>query len=394
MEIRKMLLVCCITFVALLSSCANSASVIPETTNTQNNSFEQLAEPLPNDNLLNTYSATEGTVADTNNTTTVPDTTELIPTQASVSSESDDTTAQKPTQTEKTEESNLSYDIFSSVKYGEYEKNVMDIYVPKSAYKRKSNACILFIHGGSWTGGERSEMTSRCQEYANKGYVTATIDYRLYVAGSGVTGLSMLEDVDNAIRQLKTFSNSKKLNINKLATSGYSAGAHISMLYTYADTNADRGKELDFISPAIPIVFTANQVGPSDFRAGVWGTSESGDTGLGLGELLSGYKLTDMVDEKTVLIADEQTVKYALELVSPAAQVTSSAVPSLFGYGGKDYVVPSGNKESIVNACESAGIKYDLVMYPKSGHMLMFDYKSAKQYTKLLDEYCVTYFGY
>ncbi len=328
-------------------------------------------------------------------TTQPPSTTKQTTTQKATTETSvtESTTASISQEKFSPSSTTANYEVYSSIKYGTDEKQVMDIYVPLTAYQRKFNGAILYIHGGSWTGGDKTEMEARSIEYAEKGYITANMNYRLYTEGGNITGISMVSDVDNAIKMLKNFSDEKTLNITKLATSGYSAGGHISMLYTYANTNPQKGKELNIIKPAIKIVFTANQVGPSDFRAGVWGNGTN-DTGLNLGQLLSGYTLTKVENEKVVLVADEKTVEYALNLVSPATHVTSSAVPSLFGYAGNDYIVPPGNRESIINACKNADIRHDLVMYPRSGHMLLFDPKSDSQYKELLDEYCLTYFGY
>ncbi len=288
------------------------------------------------------------------------------------------------------------FEKFADLSYGTGEYQTVDIYVPDSAYDRDYNGCILFIHGGSWIGGDKAEMIAQCEDYANKGYITATMNYRLRSDANTVNGIDMVSDINECIKKIKSFSDEKGLNITKLATSGYSAGAHLSMLYTYANTNPDKGSELDFISPAIPIAFTANQVGPASFKAGVWVDSflGEGDIGPGLAQALSGIVFFEEKDGVITYIADETTINYAIDLVSPASHVTSKAVPSLLGYGGKDTIVPIGNKDAIVNACEAAGIKYDLVFYPNSGHLLENDKDNSEKYASLLDEYCKTYFGY
>lgn len=44
---------------------------------------------------------------------------------------------------------------YFNVKYGEGQEQVMDIYVPDSAYDREYNGVVLYIHGSSWTGGDK-----------------------------------------------------------------------------------------------------------------------------------------------------------------------------------------------------------------------------------------------
>ena len=65
--------------------------------------------------------------------------------------------------------------------YDENERNIYDLYIPYYATKRNNeyNGIILFIHGGSWIGGEKEGMDAFCKIYAQMGYITATMGYTL-----------------------------------------------------------------------------------------------------------------------------------------------------------------------------------------------------------------------
>lgn len=39
------------------------------------------------------------------------------------------------------------FDVYKNIAYGEAERNIMDIYVPESAYDNEHNGVILYIHG-------------------------------------------------------------------------------------------------------------------------------------------------------------------------------------------------------------------------------------------------------
>lgn len=60
------------------------------------------------------------------------------------------------------------------------ENLLMDIYVPR-ADTMAHRPMIIFAHGGSFIGGDRrtSDMILICNELAERGYVTASIEYRL-----------------------------------------------------------------------------------------------------------------------------------------------------------------------------------------------------------------------
>ncbi|MBR2956748.1 MAG: alpha/beta hydrolase [Clostridia bacterium] len=263
------------------------------------------------------------------------------------------------------------YELFKDIRYGEAERNIMDIYVPDSAYENEHNGVILYIHGGSWTGGNKEDMASKAKRFARKGYITASMNYTLYADGlfGKVTALTMCDEIGKAIKKIKAFSDEKELNITKLAVSGYSAGAHLSMLYGFSRANES----------AIELVFTANQVGPSDFHSEVWGST-------GLASMLSGIEITaEMTDTQK---------EEVISLVSPTAYVTKDTVPSILAYGGTDMIVPSGNAERIKAAFETAGATHSYILYPLSNHGLGLDPLCEMEYINTVEEYCKEYFGY
>lgn len=267
-----------------------------------------------------------------------------------------------------------NYDVYKDVAYGTEVREVMDIYIPDSAYDRQENGCILFIHGGSWTTGDKKDMESRCQEMVKEGYITATMSYTLFSEEiiDTFTVNVMLDEIGMALQKLKDFTAEKGVTVTKACTSGFSSGAHISMLYSYS-----RASE----SP-IELAFTANQVGPADFSYDIWG-----DLGVGVAGLLAGTIITDEMLENGE--ADK-----IIASVSPVTYVNENSIPSLFGYGGKDVVVPIGNGESIKAAFEESGVKFDYILYPNSNHPLWADPDCSKLYQQTFEEYCKTYFGY
>ncbi len=268
------------------------------------------------------------------------------------------------------------YDVYENIRYGEAERDLVTIYVPDNAYDREYNGCILFIHGGSWTGGEKEDMAPHCRKFAMKGYITATMSYSLLSNETfgEVTAFTMVEEIGQCIQAIRDFGEEKGLNITKMATSGYSAGGHISMLYSY--TRADD-------SP-VELAFTANRVGPSDMTPAVWGS-------YGLGSRLAGVKITDEMIENGE--ADR-----VCESVSPVYFVDENTIPSIFCYAGNDMLVTEGNRESMLRVFGEVfgenGSNYEYIFYPVSNHGLLLDPVSEYKYDKAVLKYCDQYFGY
>lgn len=146
-------------------------------------------------------------------------------------------------------------------------KNNYDLYVPSSSKtpRNQKHIVILFIHGGAWTMGVKTDVNPYIHDFASKGYITATIKYTLLRNEMDDPSLSIfrnLDEIDACIKSIKNslvtlgFDTSK----TQLVIGGASSGAHLAMLYAYS-----RGKE-----SAIPIKFVVDGVGPVDIKPGAW----------------------------------------------------------------------------------------------------------------------------
>ncbi len=106
---------------------------------------------------------------------------------------------------------------------------------------------ILLIHGGGYVNGNRYEMAPVMMDFAQRGYVCASIDYRL---GWDVTGdpfacmgngyslaqavYRSMQDTKAAFRYFAANAGKYKIDTNCFFTGGISAGAVTSYLIVYA----------------------------------------------------------------------------------------------------------------------------------------------------------------
>ncbi len=137
----------------------------------------------------------------------------------------------------------------STVTYGSnvnifgFNQNLeMDIYEPVGDVHGQ-RPVILFAFGGSFIAGSRATMAAYCEQFAKKGYVAATIDYRLGFFGFGeeaVTGAVMraVSDMKAAVRffrQDAATDNEYKIHSDYILVGGYSAGAITATHAAYLD---------------------------------------------------------------------------------------------------------------------------------------------------------------
>ncbi|WP_052599248.1 T9SS type A sorting domain-containing protein [Aureispira sp. CCB-QB1] len=132
-----------------------------------------------------------------------------------------------------------------------YQGNVdslyMDVYQPATDTVSK-RPLIILAFGGSFILGERTDMAPLCHYYAQHGYVTATIDYRLYdgpfvpfpdsVVFADVV-VKAIGDMKASIRYFRedaATANLYNIDTNAIFVGGGSAGAIMALHTAYLDT--------------------------------------------------------------------------------------------------------------------------------------------------------------
>ena len=265
------------------------------------------------------------------------------------------------------------YKVYRNVGYGEGEQNVMDIFMPNEAKLKDLNGCVLFIHGGSWSGGDKWEEEARCRLLASRGYITVTMNYTLISEDNAdfYTVFSVLDEIDSALSVTVSFAAERGITIDKAATAGYSAGAHLAMLYAYS--RAD--------SAPVEIMFTSSMAGPSDISPEVWGD----DLSARIGTILTG-------EDVSVDMLDDNNVKELLKSISPVSYITSDSVPTAIIQGGMDTTVSPANADSLIKHLSDSSVPYDYVHLKDSDHSLLQNPVLHLSYYGLLLDYCHIYF--
>jgi acetyl esterase/lipase len=129
----------------------------------------------------------------------------------------------------------------AGVVYSPNTNQVLDAFTPQGDTATNRPA-IIFIHGGSFTGGTRTSFDATAQEFTNYGYVTFSIDYRLCqntpplvwtnTPSPLVYGclLQARQDTESAISWVRNNATQYGVDPNKIILLGSSAGA-IDALY-------------------------------------------------------------------------------------------------------------------------------------------------------------------
>jgi hypothetical protein len=120
---------------------------------------------------------------------------------------------------------------------GDTVELLMDIYEPEED-SLTARPVLILAFGGSFTSGSRDDliMPTLCRQYAAKGWVAASIDYRLFPAELGSpdslelidANMKAVSDMKAAVRhfrQMASEDNPYRVNPEFIVVGGYSAGA-------------------------------------------------------------------------------------------------------------------------------------------------------------------------
>jgi acetyl esterase/lipase len=110
----------------------------------------------------------------------------------------------------------------------------LDVFYPK-AKRKKSYPAVLFIHGGGWRSGDRSQHVPMAQQLAAKGYVTVTAEYRLSTEAIYPAAVT---DLKAAIRWMRAQGKAYNIDTARIAVWGFSAGGQLAALLGTTNNDA------------------------------------------------------------------------------------------------------------------------------------------------------------
>jgi acetyl esterase/lipase len=125
---------------------------------------------------------------------------------------------------------------FADVRYGPHERNVFDVWLPDGVAHDEPVPVFVYFHGGGFVAGDKSKFDPR--PYLEMGYAAVSGNYR-FVNGEDVLTPIPMEDCARALQYLRYKADDFGIDPTRVAVSGGSAGAVITMWIAYKDDMAD-----------------------------------------------------------------------------------------------------------------------------------------------------------
>lgn len=206
---------------------------------------------------------------------------------------------------------------------------------------------VLCIHGGGFRAGKRDSYDTLCVSLAERGYVAATITYRLAPQHKFPAAV---HDTKAAVRWLRANAKTYKINPEKIGVTGGSAGGHLAQFlgvtanvpqFEGTGGNADRPSHVNCV---------VNVYGPSDF------TKSYG-------------KSVDAHEVLPLWFGGNLETALALHIQgSPLYWVTPNAAPTLCIHGTEDKYVAHEQAVWLVDKLKAATVEAELLTLPGAGH--------------------------
>ena len=112
----------------------------------------------------------------------------------------------------------------------------LDLAMPEN-FGEKIRPALVIVHGGGWNAGDKRDRPYRSMllDYALKGYVTISVNYRLTREAPLP---ACIEDVKCAVRWLKAHAEEYRVDTDRIVAYGHSAGAHLVLMIGLAGPDA------------------------------------------------------------------------------------------------------------------------------------------------------------
>jgi acetyl esterase/lipase len=216
---------------------------------------------------------------------------------------------------------------------------------------------IVFIHGGGWSGGNRQAYRGQIREAAGRGYVAATISYRLMQfdqARKETTTATpifpaQIHDAKAAIRWLRAHAEQYQVDPDRIGVTGASAGGHLSLLVGLTDPSSSLEGDSGNPDQSSRVQAVVNVFGPTDMAFCYEHSSVAWIFRLFMGGTPS-----------------EAAQRY--KAASPVTYVTKNAPPVLTLHGDQDALVPVEQAKAFDDTMKAVGANHTLMIFEGQGH--------------------------
>jgi acetyl esterase/lipase len=239
----------------------------------------------------------------------------------------------------------------------------LDLYLPPSEF-REARPFVVYMHGGGWSGGTArttgafEDWPSVLASLAAKGYVVASVDYRL----SGEAKFpAAVQDIKAAVRWLRANASAYRIDKTRGLVWGPSAGGHLAALAGMSCGAAELEPQATGQRGGAPPESDCVQavVGWYGIYDLTLDNSRSSDAAGGQSE--SGL-------ERFLGCRISSCPPATMRAANPVSHVDPSDPPMLIIHGDADKTASPEHSKKLFALLQAKGVRAELLLLPKIGH--------------------------
>ncbi|WP_179134529.1 alpha/beta hydrolase [Oceanobacillus timonensis] len=212
---------------------------------------------------------------------------------------------------------------------------------------------IVNIHGGGWSSGDKSEVSSWSRWFNSKGYVVFNVEYS---QNGPDMWQKQISDTHAALKWIVEHADEYHLDENRINLIGFSAGGHLALLTGYTELNENSLISRETGSDStVKINSIINLYGPSDLLQLYDDTNSKEFIQPLLEQLMDGQPKTE-------------EIKHRYRQMSPIQYVNETSAPTISFVGLKDKVVPEEQIEILHKKLDENKVDNQAYYFPFSDH--------------------------
>jgi acetyl esterase/lipase len=236
------------------------------------------------------------------------------------------------------------YQVIPNVTYltaSNYEAK-MDIYQRRGATTPQPT--VIFMHGGFWAAGAKETSLMSLMPWFEMGWNVVNVEYRL---ARVALAPAAVEDCLCALRFIGAQAKTYNVDVNRLVTTGESAGGHLSLTTAMIPESAGLDRQCAG-APLPKVAAVVNWYGITDVADVVDGPHRANLAAQWLGSLPNRDEITHRV--------------------SPLSYVRAGLPPIMTVHGDADPLVPYPQAVKLHEALTKAGVQNQLLTIPGGKH--------------------------
>jgi len=228
--------------------------------------------------------------------------------------------------------------------------HLMNAYIPEG---EGPFPALVYIHGGGWTSGHRDSYDIVGSFYARRGIAGFSIDYTL-TAKNKSSWPQAIQDVILAIRHIRENSAQYRIDPERVAVMGDSAGGHLASLAgTLSGNESFLAGTAGNLAISSRVCLVIDYYGPTDFQF--------------IGECGPSFNPYGLVEKFLGDVTYEMNQSRWIE-ASPATYITADDPIFVITHGTNDAIVPIAISESFISKLDVVGVETHFVKAEGGDH--------------------------